>query len=238
MLHLRLSLILGIALACGVGAQADIWHPGDLTTYGPGNWGGDPAVDAGAAVLTNSFYTVYPTGFLILGSHFDMAFDNPDSIINYEPAVGLPGPLPGAATDPTSTSSGAFGGDVLALALNVDFSDAGLLPGTSGLRFGDLILENLSSTPALNGLTVRQFLADVNIALGGDTPIYDISTLDPITGELNGSFGNGGVSSWAQDHLVAPAAPTAVPEPSSWLALSTVLLGFGWRRRRSRKGAS
>ena len=236
-MHSRLQLIFGMALACAAAAHADTWQTGDLTTYNQGVWGGDPTVDAGAAVVTTSFYTVYPSGFLVLGSHFSLTVDNPAAVIAYLPAVGSPAPLTGSVLDPSSTVSGTFGGNVLALALNVDFSDAGLLPGTSGLSFGDLILENLSSTPALNGLTVRQYLADLNTALGGDAPIYGLDTLDPITGELNGSFGSGiGVSSWAQDHLVAPAASSAVPEPSSWIGLATVLLGFGgtrlWRRHK------
>ena len=32
--------------------------------------------------------------------------------------------------DPTSSSAGEFGGSVVALRINVDFSDAGLLPAT------------------------------------------------------------------------------------------------------------
>jgi hypothetical protein len=81
---------------------------------------------------------------------------------------------------------------VLALQLNVDFSDAGFLLGTSGLHFGDLVLQNLTaantgfaSLPALNGVTVRQFLADANTALGGGAPIHDLVTLDNLAAEIN-----------------------------------------------------
>ena len=49
--------------------------------------------------------------------------------------------LAGAAGGPTSSPSGSFGGDVLVLRLNVDFSDAGFLHGTSKIPFGNLVLE-------------------------------------------------------------------------------------------------
>jgi hypothetical protein len=128
---------------------------------------------------------------------------------------------------------------VVALRLNVDFSDAGLLAGTSGLHFGDLILANFTSTmdfglgpvdlTNLNGLTVRQFLADANTAMGGGLAIDDVFYLALVSVQVNGSFGEGLVSPFAQDHLVAPAAPvctqpsnacgpTTVPEPSSLAA--------------------
>jgi hypothetical protein len=62
-----------------------------------------------------------------------------------------------------------FGGNVLALQLDVDFSDAGVLGGTSGLAFGDLRMCNFTTLSALNGMTVRQYLALVNTLLGGGT---------------------------------------------------------------------
>jgi hypothetical protein len=48
-----------------------------------------------------------------------------------------PAPLSADLIDPSSTSSGLFGGEVLALQFNVDFSDAGLISGSAGLAFGD-----------------------------------------------------------------------------------------------------
>jgi hypothetical protein len=64
-----------------------------------------------------------------------------------------------------------FGGEVSALKLNVDFADAGLIHGAAAIRFGDLLVSNLTATPDLNGLTVRGVLATLNTALsGGGTP--------------------------------------------------------------------
>ncbi len=138
-----------------------------------------------------------------------MLFTTPDAVMSYLPAPGPPAALSQTVTDPSSTSSGSFGGGVTALGLNVDFSDAGYLTGASGARFGDLTLCNLPTTDsyptgsaalaALNGTTVRQFLGLVSDALSGDnTAPYTIAELDPFLQVLNGSFESG---------LLTPASP-------------------------------
>src|SRR5262249_25256122 len=158
--------VFAIILGWASSAQATVWNDNDLTTYAQGSWGGDPTVDKGAALLKNSFATVYgPTFGVIVGSSsgFTMAFTDAASVFAYAPSVGAYAPLDGKALNPITTSSGAFGGEVLALQFNVDFSDANLLPHMLPLRFGDLTLTNFTgSQSVLDGLTVRQFLADMN----------------------------------------------------------------------------
>ena len=66
---------------------------------------------------------------------------------------------------------------VLALRLDVDFSEAGLLTHPAGVPFGDLILTNMANVQitsslsrdygAFDGLTVRQLLAQMETPLGG-----------------------------------------------------------------------
>jgi len=63
---------------------------------------------------------------------FFMLFESASHLLDYLPAVGTPGPLTTDVADPISTESGEFGGDVVALKLNVDFNTAGLLGGTGG----------------------------------------------------------------------------------------------------------
>ena len=232
-----------LLLACAGAAHADIWHNGDLTTYGQGSWGGcvatcDPSLpDPGAVLLDGSFNTVYAgTGGVIAGSEsgFTMVFTDATSVRRYLPSIGAYASLNGSVVDPLSTASGSFGGEVLGLEFNVDFSDAGLLPGASGLRFGDLILANFSTGPVVNqepfnGLTVRQFLGDVNILLSDGSTIFSIADLGTSLSDLNASFSNGTASAFAQAHLVAPAS--AVPEPSSLLLVIAAALGMGLAER-------
>jgi len=236
-----MTKILFVLLLAGA-AQAGTWHNGDLTTYAQGSWGGcaaacDPSFPDPGAVLVTSFNTVYAaTGGVIVGSpsKFTMVFVDANSVLTYMPSIGPFAPLNGSVVDPLSTASGAFGGEVLGIEFNVDFSDAGLLPGASGLRFGDLILANFSTGPVVNqepfnGLTVRQFLGDVNILLSGGSTIFTIADLGTSLSDLNASFSNGTASAFAQDHLVAPAS--AVPEPSSLLLVIAAALGMGLAER-------
>ena len=235
-----LALMLGHAGA----ANAGPWHVGDLTTYGQGIWGGIPGVDAGATLLVAEFNTVYAaTGGVIVGSPSDstMIFTDASSVLTYLPSIGPYAPLNSSELNPVSTQSGEFGGDVLGLKFNVDFSDAGFLPGTSGLRFGDLVLTGFSTASQLDGLTVRQFLGDMNTLLSGGSSIVTVSELGTGVGELGGlvpelnaSFSGGSPSQFAQDHLEAPSASgSAVPEPSSLLLWGSGLgLAAVWRRKR------
>ena len=227
-----------LLLACAGAANADIWHSGDLTTYAQSSWGGDPSFDAGAALLVASYDTVYAGTFGLVSvgstSRFTMSFTDAASVLKYLPAIGAFAPLNGSVLNPISTASGGFGGEVLGLQLNVDFSDAGFLPGASGIRFGDLILENFSAHPAFNGLTVRQFRGDVNALLGGGSTIFSIADLGSTVADVNASFSAGNPSVFAQDHLVAPVSASPVPEPSSLRLVIAVALGLGvpYRLRR------
>ena len=110
------------------------------------------------------------------------------------------------------SSSGSFGGDVTALVLNIDFSDAGPLPGNLNIHFGDLVLVNFTpqphGQPGFNGLTVRQFSAVANNMLGGGTyGHYTTADFDTITANLNGCFGEGMIATYTTNHLSIASVP-------------------------------
>jgi hypothetical protein len=216
-------------------AGATVWQFGDETTFAQSLWGGTPGVDPGATLLEADFDTVYASeGCVCVGSPsgFTMIFTEIASVLAYQPSIGPYAALDASVLNPISTSSGAFGGDVLALEFNVDFSDAGFLPAASGIPFGDLVLEGFSTLPQLDGLTVRQFLGDMNTLLSGGSSIVSIDDLGTILSLLNSSFGDGVPEQFAQDHLVAPTVVTPTPEPSSLVMLGAGLAGLvAWRQR-------
>ena len=109
-----------------------------------------------------------------------MEFTGAEAVTNYLPAVGQGAPLNQDLINPLTTSSGSLGGEVLALRLNLDFSDAGLLgPGLPGIQFSDLILTGFKGTSVagLEGMTVKQFMVLDNSTLGGGSTGYSIDDL-------------------------------------------------------------
>ena len=117
-----------------------------------------------------------------------MTFTDAGYVEDFLPAGGTPSSLTSDLEDPTSSSSGVFGGQVLALQLNVDFSNASLTPGA----FGSLIVDGT--------VTVAQILAAASEALGG-APGTDIAALNAQVTNLNEAFDNCKVSAWAIQHL-------------------------------------
>jgi hypothetical protein len=228
-----ITAIMGSAGSAG----ASVWQVGDETTYAQAIWGGVPGVDPGATLLVADFDAVYAsTGGVIVGSpsNFTMIFTDTSHILAYQPSIGPYAPLDSSVLNPISTSAGAFGGDVLALEFNVDFSDAGFLPAASGIPFGDLVLEGFSTLPQLDGLTVRQFLGDMNTLLSGQSSIVSIDDLGTILNSLNASFSDGMPQQFALDHLVAPTVITPTPEPSNLAMLIGGLLGLAATAHRKR----
>jgi hypothetical protein len=82
------------------------------------------------AILASNFSTVYPGGFVAVGipgsSGYSMKFKSAPAVNAYLPASSTPAALTADLINPTSSSSGVFGGQVLALELNVDFSTAAI----------------------------------------------------------------------------------------------------------------
>lgn len=183
------------------------WQQGDMQTFTQSLWG-DP-VSAGGQLVGASFDTVYASGILEVGisgtSGFSMAFMGGSAIHSYLPAVGVSGSLTGDLVNPTSSSSGAFGGEVVALELNVAFSDAGLLAGSAAL--GDLRICGFALLPQINTLTVRQFLAAANNLLGGGTASFNPDQAAAVAAFINSAFLDGSPSVFAQDNLVDGDCP-------------------------------
>jgi hypothetical protein len=232
-----LCLAAGLATSFSDDAWATVWTVNEELTYVQAAWSN---TGAAATLLLDNYNSVYFAAgdLFVIGdpSKFIEQFDSASALEAYMPQSGTVGILTGSLANPTTSSAGVFGGDVAALKLNVDFSDAGLLVA-SGIPFGDLILANLGTLPNLDGITVRQFLGDANLCLGGNQCIDDVADLDIIANRLNASFAgcpaspNGcDLDLFANPHLVAPTV-SRVPEPSSLLLFASSLVVLGSMRR-------
>lgn len=162
---------------------------------------------------------------------FFLEFTTAGTVANYLPSTGPASTLTASLLNPATTPSGTFGGDVVALELNVAFSNAGFLHGTSKVPFGDLVLTNFSGgLSPFNALTVSEFLAIAETCLGDGSCPYGVGNVDAVAANLAFSFPGGTVSTFADSNLALPSSAT--PEPSSLLLFGTSLLGLVPFRRK------
>lgn len=164
-----------------------------------GGWGAPPKGNNPASVLATYFPTIYPSGVAVGSAPTYYAyFTSANAIQNYLPAGKTANPLNANLKDPTSTSAGVFGGQVLTLQLNSDLTAAGVF-GT--VAFGSLRLYGTGGS--LDGQTVGQILSAANVALGGGVlPAgYTISSLNDLVDKLNNSADNCVASDWGLSHL-------------------------------------
>jgi len=237
--HLALSAfaLLVLTLLITDTARADTWSAGAVLTYNQSEWG-DPTNAAGM-LMSDKFDSIYASagGVFVIGSTtpgFFIVFTGGGELGAFLPTSGLPGPLDSNSLNPSTTSAGLFAGEAAALKLNLDFSNAGLLPNSSGLLLGNLVLTGFSgSESSLNGLTVSQFFPLSQAALAGQYTSLGLTDIDNITANINDAFDAGQPDSFAQDHLVAPGSSVGVPEPPTLLlAALGVLAAAIFRKKR------
>lgn len=183
---------------CTPGAPGCGWGAGDMLTHSQNSYGTSTA--AGAALLGIRFGSVYPSG-LIVGGTNTMSFSSAAALVNYLPATGTPSGLTAILNNPLTSSSGQLGGEVAALQLNVDFSDAGWL--TSAVPLGTLYFCNFTAVPQLNGQTVEQFLTTANWVLGGRSASLSADHISAVANAVNNAFAGGAPSAFAQSSLQA-----------------------------------
>src|SRR5271166_1276970 len=149
--------------------------------------------------------------------NFSMIFDEASAITAFLPGEGAPGPLTADLLDPATSASGVFGGEVVALTLNIAFSDAGLITHPNGVAFGDLVLTGLTGADAqFNGLRVRDLLPIMNTLLGGGAgPGITIDDAFELTNTVDMSFNGGPISTFGMNNLELPPGATPLPATSA-----------------------
>jgi hypothetical protein len=158
--------------------------PSTGCTFTQGGWGtkcppgqvGDPESTQPGCIRDNYFAAIFPTGVSIGdASGFKAIWTTSAAVEAYLPAGGAPRPLSQNYTNPTSTSAGVLGGQILALTLNVAYScggafeDLGITEG--GFCYGSFVIPDYCGKFA--GLTVYEFLNIANLVLSGDASAAD-----------------------------------------------------------------
>jgi hypothetical protein len=218
-------------------ARAD-FLPGDFITFDQDVWG-DPLTTAGDLLEAHFDPVYFSVGGLLRVGHpsgLTMSFTSAEAIFDYMPAVGTPGSLNSSLVNPLSSASGQFGGSVVALKLNIDFSDAGHTLGTLGIPYGDLVIHDYSDFPQVNDLTIRQVLGEANICLSGAI-VCSAADFNLLLIRLNLAFDGRFSLQFAQDHLLLPSQQ--VPEPGTLVLIGIGVVALAVRRlTRGTRGSS
>ncbi len=157
-----------------------------LLTYTQGGWGAQPKGNNPGALLTKYFSSVYPGGYVGIGtSSRYLVFTSASAVIKFLPQGSTPGVLTGSAFNPTTSSAGVFAGQLLALRLNVDFSNAGrTATGLAGKKIVSGPLAGKSVNDVLN-------LANSVIAGGALPSGLTLSGLNDVLTAINENYDNG-----------------------------------------------
>jgi hypothetical protein len=145
------------------------------------------------------------------GGPYTATWDSAGAIGAYLPAGGSDNALNASLLDPTSTSAGHIGGEVLALQLNVDLgthSPPVTVSGNSVFDFGSLLI--CGTGTQFDGETVDALLAAANLAVGGGSlptdctgmGTCDFNSLDTLLQHVNVSFQRCHETGFGLHHLV------------------------------------
>ena len=163
-------------------------RPFAFVSFPQTTWGGTPKGTNLAARLTNHFAALYGTNGLRIGATNGLTFTSAKAIQLFLPAGGRAGSLLRSQANPLRSEGGPLAGQVLALQLNVDFSNHGLLAA----GFADL---RLAPGQPLAGSTVAQVLARGHAVLGGDAsalpPGLPYAAFVTLLDKINKNFENG-----------------------------------------------
>ncbi len=194
----RISVLVVITLGVVVGdavAQYDPCNipPGIYRTQTQGGWSAVCHGNNPGCVRDDNFDAVFPAG-LTVGRTFTIHLTTSAAVPDFLPEGGTPSVLTSNHTDPVSTEAGVFGGQVVALAISLGFSDYGV-PGFGDL--GSLHIPTGLHTPwgPFAGYTVRQVFDLANVVLGGDSTMLpggiSISDLNDVVDSINNDFVDG-----------------------------------------------
>jgi uncharacterized repeat protein (TIGR01451 family) len=153
------------------------------TTYTQSGWGAKPSGNNAGKRLAEHFAQVYPNG-VVIGGTKTIKLTSASAVDAFLPQGGTPAKLTQDYINPTSPIS-ALAGQVLALRLNVDFSDAGLT--TMGFATLTVVEGELA------GMTVNDVLALGSSVLGGGAlpSGLKLSDLTKILTLINSNFDGG-----------------------------------------------
>jgi hypothetical protein len=133
--------------------------------------------------LNQNFNSVFPNGITIgCASGFELNLSTEKNVMNFLPAVGIPGALSKNYTNPNTSSAGELAGQLVALTLNVGFDnfDNNFAPSTIKLK------DKVIISSVFPRMTVTQFLMVANQVVGGCRSDFSFSAVNEMAKKING----------------------------------------------------
>lgn len=183
-------LIYGLSIIHAVGCNTTPIGCSGYKTYTQGGWGANCSGNNPASQLQNNFSTVFPNGVEI-GCTNKLRFTSATAVRNYLPQGGTASALAsGTSTNPLS-GGGVFGGQLLALAINLKMDQvlSNFASSTGNLK--DLVI----TSGNFKSWTVQQFFDEANKKIGGCTAAnFTFSQYSDVAAAINENYDNGTVN--------------------------------------------
>jgi hypothetical protein len=172
-------------------AQCSILISKAYCTRSQYGWGSQPSGNNGGALLQQYFSKLYKNGSVSVGMFSPLNFTSAAAISAFLQNTGPIQPISSGATNPSRSSlPNQLAADLLALQLNVDFSNAGVTPAGLGTL--------KCQSGLLQGWAVQDVLNLGHLALVGMNWLPDVllQDLDDIIESINNAFNSdgGGIS--------------------------------------------
>ncbi len=161
-------------------------------TYTCNGWNASSCNGNAGALLQGNYNKCYQNGSVTIGGYggYSLTFTSATAVSDFVLQGGSPWMLMSSATNPTTSTAGVFAGDVLALRLNIDYSNAGITESGFGNR--------VVTTGPLQGYTVNQVMTLANQVLGGQwwslPSGMQVSDLDNAVATINSNYENGAIN--------------------------------------------
>ncbi|MGE5410108.1 MAG: hypothetical protein ACM3MI_04040, partial [Clostridiales bacterium] len=124
-------------LVAGTGYAQSTCDLKGFVTYTQGGWGSKSNSGPGR-VRDQYFSSVFPNG-VVVGSNNKLTLTSAAAVQSFLPAGGKPSYFSQNYTNATSTSAGVFAGQLVSLAMNIAYDNAGKT-GTNSKKLEDLVI--------------------------------------------------------------------------------------------------
>ena len=181
-------LLYGFAIIQAVACNTTPVGCSGYKTYQQCDWGA--TCGTAPTLLQNNFSSVFPNGVEI-GCTNKLKFTSATAVKNYLPQSGTSAALASGVRTNQTSGGGTFGGELLALAINMKMDQAlsGFASASGNLK--DLII----TSGNFKNMTVQQFFEEANKKIGGCSALnFTFSQYSDVAASINKNYANGTVN--------------------------------------------